>query len=73
MSGTEGTAVCISCGRAVTRDEKALTRKLINRGADSFYCLSCLSILFEVPEETLKEKIVQFRKMGCTLFADGNR
>ena len=34
---------------------------------------SCLSILFEVPEETLKEKIVQFRKMGCTLFADGNR
>ena len=70
MSGTEETAVCISCGRAVTRDEKALTRKLINRGADSFYCLA---ILFEVPEETLKEKIVQFRKMGCTLFADGNR
>ena len=73
MSGTEETAICISCGRAVTRDEKALTRKLINRGADSFYCLSCLSILFEVPEETLKEKIVQFRKMGCTLFSDGNR
>ena len=73
MSGTEGTAACISCGRAVTRDEKALTRKLINRGADSFYCLSCLSILFEVPEETLKEKIVQFRKMGCTLFTDGSR
>ena len=73
MSGLDEAAACVSCGRAVTRDEKALTRKLINRGADTFYCLSCLAILFEVPEETLKEKIVQFRKMGCTLFADGNR
>ncbi len=73
MSGAEGAEYCVSCGRAVTRDERALTRKLINRGADSFYCLSCLSILFEVPEETLKEKIVQFRKMGCTLFTDGSR
>ena len=40
-------------------------------------CIRCGSavtraILFEVPEETLKEKIVQFRKMGCTLFSDGN-
>ena len=68
MSGTEGAEYCVSCGRAVTRDEKALTRKLINRGATSFYCLTCLSILFEVPEDTLRDKIVQFKKMGCTLF-----
>ena len=40
MSGTQDGAACLSCGRAVTRDEKALTRKLINRGVDSFYCLS---------------------------------
>ena len=70
MSGAEGPACCESCGRPVSRDEKALTRKLINRGAESFYCLGCLSILFEVPEETLKDKIVQFRKMGCTLFTE---
>ena len=68
MSGTEAEDLCLSCGRAVTRDEKALTRKLINRGATSFYCLTCLSILFEVPEDTLRDKIVQFKKMGCTLF-----
>ena len=66
MSG----AACVSCGREVTRDEQALTRKLINRGAESFYCLRCLAILFEVSEETLRDKIVQFRRMGCTLFTD---
>ena len=68
MSGAEGADRCLSCGRTVTRDERALTRKLINRGADSFYCLTCLSILFEVPEDTLRDKIIQFKKMGCTLF-----
>ncbi len=68
MNGAEGADLCLSCGRAVTRDEKALTRKLINRGATSFYCLTCLSILFEVSEDTLRDKIVQFKKMGCTLF-----
>ena len=64
---------CCQCGRLLVADETALTKKMINRGTDRFYCLSCLAILFEVPEETLKEKIVQFRKMGCTLFTDGNR
>ena len=59
---------CVRCGAFLTKDETALTRKLINRGATSFYCLTCLSILFEVPEDTLRDKIVQFKKMGCTLF-----
>ena len=59
---------CTACGRELTRDEIALTKKLINRGAESFFCLSCLAEKFAVSEELLKEKIDQFRKMGCTLF-----
>ena len=62
---------CSSCSRPLESDEIALTKKLINRGAKKYYCLSCLSLRFEVPESVLQEKIVQFREMGCTLFSAG--
>ena len=60
--------LCIKCGRRLVKDEIALTRKLINRGASSFWCLNCLAEHFEVSEDTLKAKIAEFREMGCTLF-----
>ena len=59
---------CVKCGRRLEKDEIALTKKLINRGAESFWCLSCLARHFEVSEEVLKAKIIEFREMGCTLF-----
>ena len=49
-------------------DEIALTKKLINRGMEKFFCLTCLAKSFSVSEELLKEKIEQFKRMGCTLF-----
>ena len=58
----------MECGRELTKDEKALTKKLISRGAESFLCLTCLSAHFGVSEELLRDKIDQFRHMGCTLF-----
>ena len=61
-------ACCRSCGRPLLPDEIALTKKLVNRGAREFLCLACLSAHFQVSEETLREKIRQFREMGCTLF-----
>ena len=63
------TAVCVSCGRPVTRDEIAVTKKLISRGATTFYCVSCLAKYFEVKPEDIEERIRYFRQMGCTLFA----
>ena len=59
---------CIHCGAPLTSDEIGLTKKLVNRGATSFYCIHCLAEEFSVSEELLREKIVQFRAMGCTLF-----
>ncbi len=59
---------CAECGRALTGDEIALTKKLVSRGAQKYLCLRCLAEKFGVSEELLKEKITQFRKMGCTLF-----
>jgi hypothetical protein len=41
---------------------------MISRGAESFLCLSCLADHFEVPEQALRQKIKEFREMGCTLF-----
>ena len=61
--------VCMVCSRVLVQDEIALTRKLINRGASEFMCLSCLASHFGVPEDILCEKIRQFREMGCTLFS----
>ncbi len=59
---------CVSCGRLLTRDEMGLHRKLVNRAADSFYCISCNAEQFGVTAALLEEKIRQFKEMGCTLF-----
>ena len=59
---------CISCGRPVTPDEIAVTKKLINRGATAFYCVPCLAAYFEVKPEDILERIQYFKKLGCTLF-----
>ena len=59
---------CITCGRPLEKDEVALTRKLINRGATQYLCIDCLANKFEVTREDLEKKIEEFRQMGCTLF-----
>ena len=59
---------CVTCGRPLTADEIAVTKKLINRGAVTFFCLPCLARRFDVPEDALRDKIQEFREMGCTLF-----
>ncbi len=59
---------CAVCGRETDRDEAALCRKLINRGMEEAWCLSCLGAHFRVDRKTLEGKIEQFREQGCTLF-----
>lgn len=63
---------CITCGQHVTSDEMAMTRKLINRGAEQFYCLPCLARRFDATLPQLLERMQAFKDMGCTLF-DCNR
>ena len=59
---------CVSCGRPLIRDEIAVTKKLINRGAVKFYCITCLAAYFEVRPEDIEERIRYFKQTGCTLF-----
>lgn len=60
--------VCRKCGKPVNRDEIGLNKKLINRGIDVFFCMSCLAEHLKVSTRLLEEKIKQFKEMGCTLF-----
>ena len=59
---------CVRCGAFLSKDETALTRKLINRGTTEFFCLSCLANHFQLSEDILRKKIDEFKAMGCTLF-----
>lgn len=63
------TACCKACGKALAQDEIAVTKKLINRGAAEFYCVSCLAAHFEVTRQDILERIAYFRETGCTLFS----
>jgi len=64
------TGNCKVCGRGLVHDEVALTKKIYNRTAKEFMCLSCLAKIFDVSEDTLKGKIAEFKNMGCTLFEE---
>lgn len=59
---------CMVCKRKLERDEIALHKKLVNRGAHEFMCITCLGKHFDVCEERLREKIQHFKDSGCTLF-----
>ena len=60
---------CVACGKASpTKDAVGLTRKLIDRRATRFYCLSCLAKTIGVTEAELSDKIREFKEAGCALF-----
>lgn len=60
---------CFVCGKTpLTKDELGITKKIIDKEATTFYCLSCLAEYLEVTEEELLAKIEEFKNEGCTLF-----
>ena len=59
---------CIKCNRELTNDEIGLYKKLFNRAATEYMCIDCVAQHFNVSVPMLEEKIIQFKKMGCTLF-----
>ncbi|MBQ8658254.1 MAG: hypothetical protein IJ506_03890 [Clostridia bacterium] len=59
---------CKHCKKKLSATEIALTRKLVNRMANEFLCLTCLASHFSVSEELLLKKAEEFKKSGCLLF-----
>ena len=69
MAGRDLTAFnCKQCGTRLTRDEVAVTKKLINRGATEFMCAKCLAEYYKVDESAVRERMEYFRSTGCALF-----
>ncbi len=59
---------CYVCGKELAKNEIGLTKKLIDKKTNKFYCLTCLAEYLEVTEEELLAKIEEFKEEGCTLF-----
>ncbi len=59
---------CYACEKDITNDEIGLHKKLMGRNSEHFMCILCLSKEFKVTEDLLREKIKEFKEMGCTLF-----
>ena len=62
-------AKCVKCAREVIPDEIGLTKKLMGRGTEKFFCIDCLSKELSTTREKLYELIDRFRKEGCSLFS----
>lgn len=63
-------ALCERCSKPLSNNEIGLHKRMINRAAESYMCISCLAEYFKCDEELLRKKIVHFRNQGCTLFTD---
>ncbi|MBQ9385158.1 MAG: hypothetical protein IJT87_13085 [Ruminiclostridium sp.] len=60
---------CSKCGAALRDDDIAIYRKLVNRGAEEFLCIDCLSLRFGCTREKIERLIAYYRESGeCTLF-----
>lgn len=63
------TKKCYVCNKEpLSKDEIGLTRKIIDKKAEHFYCLRCLAEYLEVTEDELIAKINEFKEEGCSLF-----
>ena len=59
---------CKKCSKELTYDEIGIHKKMINRGATEFFCLTCLAKEIGSTEDKLRERIEHFRRTGCMLF-----
>jgi len=59
---------CRICKALLSKDEIAVSKKLLFRNLDKFFCLKCLADYLETTEEVLEERIEDFKKDGCELF-----
>ena len=59
---------CCDCGVKLSKDEIALSKKLLDIDTEEFYCLSCMATYIGCDENDLKMKIAEFKEQGCALF-----
>lgn len=63
------TVSCYACGKEkLSRNEKALNKKLLDLQVEIYYCLECLAEYLEVDVAFLLDKIEEFKAQGCDSF-----
>lgn len=60
--------LCCECQDSLSRDEVALSKKLLGLEIKDFYCVECLAEFLECSAEDLRIKIEEFKEQGCSLF-----
>jgi len=63
-------AICKKCGKHIEKNERAVYKRMVNRGAseDELLCKRCLAEHFEVDVSVIDKKIEHFKSIGCKLF-----
>ncbi|MEN6325738.1 MAG: hypothetical protein ABFD18_05990 [Syntrophomonas sp.] len=59
---------CCECSKIIIKDEIALSKKIIGRDTEEFYCIDCLAKYIECSVSDLNVKIQEFKEQGCALF-----
>lgn len=59
---------CLECNKELEKDEIGLNKKLLGKNTKQFLCIDCLGAYLNTDTEILREKIIQFKEEGCTLF-----
>ena len=60
--------ICSDCGKRLSKDEVALSQKMLGRAIIEFFCIDCLATYLECDRDDLEIKIQEFKEQGCTLF-----
>lgn len=59
---------CENCKKDLEALDIAMSKKLLSRATERFYCIACLAEWFGVRKELLFQKAIEFKKSGCMLF-----
>lgn len=60
---------CIACGKSsLSKNEIGINKKLLGMDSKNFYCIECLANLLEVTPQDIRDKIEDFKNVGCKLF-----
>lgn len=63
-----GKKSCVECNKSLSKDEVALSQKMLGCDVSDFYCIECLAEYLECDRDDLEVKIQEFKEQGCTLF-----
>jgi len=59
---------CLDCHVPLRKDEIAITRRMIGRGVTQYLCIKCLALRLQISPDAIKEKIKDYKALGCVLF-----